>query len=70
MSAMSGSQTFSVMQLDRDMQMDLDDSRRAGPSSLKDTPSDRHTVSRRNKAIAAIGGAAVTSLLSELIRAF
>lgn len=64
MTATSGSQVFSLLQMERDIEMDLDDSRRAGPSSLPDSNTPR-SVSRRNKALAAISGAAVTSLLSE-----
>lgn len=62
MTSPSGSQTYAVMQMDREMQMELDDSRRAGPSSANP---DTRIVTRRNKAVAAISGAAVTSLLSE-----
>lgn len=61
MTAPSGSQVYSLMQMDREMQMELDDNRRAGPSDKTDT----RIVSRRNKAVAAVSGAAVTSLLSE-----
>lgn len=64
MTATSGSQVFSVLEMERDMQIDLDDSRRAGPSSLPDGK-DTRSVSKKNKALAAISGAAVTSLLSE-----
>lgn len=53
-----------MLEMERDMQIDLDDSRRAGPSSVPDTRS----VSKSNKALAAISGAAVTSLLSECRR--
>jgi hypothetical protein len=59
----SGSQSYSVLQTERELMLELDDNRRAGPSSLPDK--DIRGVSRRNKAMAAISGAAVTSLLSE-----
>jgi hypothetical protein len=54
-----------VMQMERDMEMDLDDSRRAGPSSIPDGNDTTRSVSKKNKALAAISGAAVTSILSE-----
>ncbi|UZJ51415.1 hypothetical protein CBS101457_000735 [Exobasidium rhododendri] len=49
------------MQLEQDMMPDLDDNRRAGPSSMPEQTT--RGVSRTNKAIAAISGAAVTSLM-------
>jgi hypothetical protein len=61
---MSGSQSYSVLQMEQDMMSELDDNRRAGPSSLPDK--DTRGVSRSNKAMAAISGAAVTSLISAL----
>ena len=62
MSMVSGSQAYSVLQMEEELE--LDDNRRAGPSSIPDK--DTRGVSRTNKAIAAISGAAVTSLMSEL----
>ena len=60
--AMSGSQAYAVLEMEHDMELELDDGRRAGPSKL--TEADTRGVSRSNKALAAITGAAVTSLMS------